>query len=168
MGSASSRGTLRDIRRYPQTLLFLLAYLLYNDGIQTVIALAAVYIEKELLLDTSVSISVILLVQVVAFAGALALGRLAGRWGAHRVILLSLVVWGAILVRGLFLPEAGDGGLRDRRGDRLRARWLAGALSSSLYSQLIPRAREAEYFAFYEISERGTSWLGHADLRPHL
>ena len=69
------------MRRYPQTLLFLLAYLLYNDGIQTVIALAAVYVEKELLLDTSVSIAVILLVQVVAFAGALLLGRLAGPVG---------------------------------------------------------------------------------------
>jgi UMF1 family MFS transporter len=153
-------GTLRDIRRYPQTLLFLLAYLLYNDGIQTVIALAAVYIEKELLLDTSVSIAVILLVQVVAFAGALALGRLAGRWGAQRVILASLVVWGVILVVAFFLPQ------EEPLGVYLIAAMIgfvlggSQALSRSLYSQLIPRAREAEYFAFYEISERGTSWLG--------
>jgi UMF1 family MFS transporter len=153
-------GTLRDIRRYPQTLLFLLAYLLYNDGIQTVIALAAVYIEKELLLDTSVSISVILLVQIVAFAGALALGRLAARWGAKRVILGALVVWGAILVVAFFLPEREQIGVY---GIAAVIGFVLGgsqALSRSLYSQLIPRNREAEYFAFYEISERGTSWLG--------
>ena len=159
-GFGQLRGTLRDIRRYPQTLLFLLAYLLYNDGIQTVIALAAVFIEKELLLDTSVSIAVILLVQVVAFAGALALGRLAGRWGAQRVILLSLLVWGAIVVLAFFLPE------KQPLGVYVIAAMIgfvlggSQALSRSLYSQLIPRAREAEYFAFYEISERGTSWLG--------
>jgi UMF1 family MFS transporter len=153
-------STLRDIRRYPQTLLFLLAYLLYNDGIQTVIALAAVYIEKELLLDTSVSISVILLVQVVAFAGALALGRLAARWGAQRVILTSLVVWGGILVLAYFLPQQQPLGVY---GIAAAIGFVLGgsqALSRSLYSQLIPRQREAEYFAFYEISERGTSWLG--------
>ncbi len=153
-------GTLRDIRRYPQTLLFLLAYLLYNDGIQTVIALAAVYIEKELLLDTSVSISVILLVQIVAFAGALALGRLAARWGAKRVILISLVVWGAILIVAFYLPQnqaIGVYGIAAVIGFVLGG---SQALSRSLFSQLIPRSREAEYFAFYEISERGTSWLG--------
>ncbi|MCZ3389310.1 MAG: MFS transporter [Actinomycetia bacterium] len=153
-------GTLRDIRRYPQTLLFLFAYLLYNDGIQTVIALAAVYIEKELLLDTSVSISVILLVQIVAFAGALALGRLAARWGAKRVILHSLVVWGAILVVAFYLPQSQAMGVY---GIAVAIGFVLGgsqALSRSLYSQLIPRSREAEYFAFYEISERGTSWLG--------
>jgi UMF1 family MFS transporter len=153
-------GTLRDLRRYPQTLLFLVAYLLYNDGIQTVIALAAVYIEKELLLDTSVSIAVILLVQVVAFVGALALGRLAGRFGARRVILASLVAWTGVLVVAYFLPD------RTPVAVYLLAAVIgfvlggSQALSRSLYSQLIPRSREAEYFAFYEISERGTSWLG--------
>jgi UMF1 family MFS transporter len=152
--------TLRDIRRYPQTLLFLVAFLLYNDGIQTVIALAAVYIEKELLLDTSVSIAVILLVQVVAFAGALALGRLAGRFGAQRVVLGSLVAWTGVLAAAYFLPE------RTPVAVYLIAAVIgfvlggSQALSRSLYSQLIPRSREAEYFAFYELSERGTSWLG--------
>lgn len=153
-------GTLRDLRRYPQTLLFLLGYLLYNDGIQTVIALAAVYIEKELLLDTTVSIAVILLVQVVAFVGALALGRLAGRYGAQRVILGSLVAWTGVVAVAFVLPAewpVGVFGLATVIGFVLGG---SQALSRSLYSQLIPRLREAEYFAFYEISERGTSWLG--------
>jgi UMF1 family MFS transporter len=154
--------TLSQMRRFPQTLLFLVAYLLYNDGIQTVIALAAVYIEKELLLDTGVSASVILLVQFVAFVGALALGRLAGRLGAQRVILLSLLVWTGVLVAAYFLPSGSPVplyGLAAVIGFVLGG---SQALSRSLYSQLIPRSQEAEYFSFYEISERGTSWLGTA------
>ena len=159
-GFRQLRGTLGDLRRYPQTLLFLLGYLLYNDGIQTVIALAAVYIEKELLLDTTVSIAVILLVQVVAFVGALALGRLAGRYGAQRVILGSLIAWTGVVAVAFVLPAewpVGVFGLATVIGFVLGG---SQALSRSLYSQLIPRLREAEYFAFYEISERGTSWLG--------
>lgn len=153
-------GTLRDVRRYPQTLLFLLGYLLYNDGIQTVIALAAVYIEKELLLDTTVSIAVILLVQVVAFVGALALGRLAGRFGAQRVILGSLVAWTGVVATAFVLPSEWPAGVFALAAVIGFVLGGSQALSRSLYSQLIPRMREAEYFAFYEISERGTSWLG--------
>lgn len=154
--------TLAQMRRFPKTLLFLLAYLVYNDGIQTVIATAGIYVEKELDLDTTVTVAVVLLVQVVAFAGALLLGRMAGRFGAKRVILGSLVAWTGILgfaylipagqAWPVFLLAAGIGLV------------LGGsqALSRSLFSQLIPRDREAEYFSFYEISERGTSWLGTA------
>jgi UMF1 family MFS transporter len=159
-GFRQLRSTLADVRQYPQTMLFLVAYLLYNDGIQTVIALAAVYIEKELLLDTSVSITVILLVQVVAFTGALGLGRLAGRLGAQRVVLLTLAVWTGVVVAACFLPS--NQPLLVYALAAVIGFVLGGsqALSRSLYSQLIPRSREAEYFAFYEISERGTSWLG--------
>ena len=159
-GFTQLRQTLRDLRRYPQTLRFLIAYLLYNDGIQTVIALAAVYIEKELLLDTSVSIAVILLVQVVAFLGALVLGRVAGRFGAHTVILGSLVVWAGVLVAAFGLPAESPVAVYVLGAVIGFVLGGSQALSRSLYSQLIPRSQEAEYFSFYEISERGTSWLG--------
>jgi MFS transporter, UMF1 family len=86
-------ATLRASRAYPQTLLFLAAYLLYNDGIQTVITLTAVYGEEELKVGTSTIISVTLMVQFVAFGGALLLGALARLFGAKRVVLASLVLW---------------------------------------------------------------------------
>ena len=70
-------ATLKDMRNYPMTLTFLLAYLFYNDGIQTVIASASVFGEKELGFETSVLIATILLVQFVAFFGALLFGKLA-------------------------------------------------------------------------------------------
>jgi UMF1 family MFS transporter len=152
--------TLRGARAYPQTLAFLVAYLVYNDGIQSVISLAAVYGVEELDLEQGTIISAILLVQFVAFLGALLLGMLARRFGAKRVILASLVMWTVTVSLAYFLA----------RGVAWQFFALAAliglvlggsqALSRSLFAQMIPRGREAEYFGLYEISERGTSWLG--------
>ncbi|MDQ4110005.1 MAG: MFS transporter, partial [Actinomycetota bacterium] len=85
--------TLREARAYPMTLTFLLGYLFYNDGIQTVIASASVYGEKELGFTTSVLIATILLVQFVAFFGALVFGRIARTVGSRRTIMGGLLVW---------------------------------------------------------------------------
>ncbi|MFD0214498.1 MFS transporter [Streptomyces hirsutus] len=153
-------ATLRDMRRHPLTLAFLLAYLVYNDGIQTVISQASVYGSKELGLGQSTLIVAVLLVQVLAVVGALALGRLARIHGAKRTILGSLVAWTVTLAAGYFLPAgepvwffvlaAGIGLV------------LGGsqALSRSLFSHLVPPGKEAEYFSAYELSDRGMSWLG--------
>ncbi|MDN5854036.1 MAG: MFS transporter, partial [Actinomycetia bacterium] len=152
-------ATLRGARAYPRTLLFLLAFLFYNDGIQTVIASASVYGEKELGFDTSFLIAAILLVQFIAFGGALLFGRLARRTGSKRMIVVGLVVWMAIVSFGYFLPERNTGlFLLLAVGIGLV---LGGtqALSRSFYSQLIPKGREAEYFALYQACERGTSWI---------
>ncbi|SEP88817.1 MFS transporter [Streptomyces radiopugnans] len=153
-------GTLRDLRRYPLTLMFLLAYLLYNDGVQTVITQASVFGAGELGMDQTTLIGAILLVQVLAVAGALLLGRLAVRYGAKRTILGSLVAWTATVGAGYVLPA----------GEPVWFFVLAAAigmvlggtqaLSRSLYAQLVPPGKEAEYFSLYEVSDRGTSWLG--------
>ncbi|MEU0854385.1 MFS transporter [Streptomyces griseofuscus] len=153
-------ATARDMRRHPLTLSFLLAYLIYNDGIQTVISQASVYGSQELGLGQSTLIVAVLLVQVLAVAGALAMGRLARTYGAQRTILGSLVAWTITLAAGYFLPAkapvyffllaAGIGMV------------LGGsqALSRSLFSHLVPPGKEAEYFSAYELSDRGMSWLG--------
>lgn len=86
-------ATVKDMRRHPLTLSFLLAYLVYNDGVQTVISQASVYGSEELGLDQSTLIVAVLLVQLLAVAGALAMGRLARTYGAKRTILGSLVAW---------------------------------------------------------------------------
>jgi UMF1 family MFS transporter len=159
-GFAQLLATLRHARDYPQTLLFLAAYLVYADGIQSAIALSSLYGTEELDLPEETLISAILLVQFVAFVGALVLGRLAARVGAKRVVLASLIAWACILSAAYFL-EAGASGqfyaLAAAIGFVLGG---SQALSRSLFSVMIPRGKEAEYFGLYEISERGTSWLG--------
>jgi hypothetical protein len=84
---------MRHLRGFPLTLAFLIAFLIYNDGIQTVTTVAAQYGDKQLHLSDTVLLVAILIVQFVAFAGAIWLGRLAGRFGSKRVVLGSLIVW---------------------------------------------------------------------------
>jgi UMF1 family MFS transporter len=152
--------TLRQIRAYPLTLFFLLAFLIYNDGIQTVISLASQYGTEELRLEQGTLIVTILLVQFLAFGGALLLGAVAGRIGAWKTVLLSLVLWAGVLMAAFRLP-AGEPTQFMLLGAAIGL-VLGGsqALSRSLFSQLIPTGREGEYYGFYEISDKGTSWLG--------
>lgn len=152
--------TLRGLKAYPLTLFFLVAYLAYNDGIQTVIALASVYGTEELKLPDDVLVPTILMVQFLAFAGALGMGALARRIGAWKTVLASLVLWTVVIGLAYLLPAGRalpfvllGGGIGIVLGG-------SQALSRSLFSQLIPAGREAEYFGLYEISDKGTSWLG--------
>ncbi|MFI8087060.1 MFS transporter [Streptomyces sp. NPDC086080] len=153
-------ATIRDMRRHPLTLAFLLAYLVYNDGIQTVISQASVYGSKELGLGQSTLIVAVLLVQVLAVAGALALGRLARRYGAKRTILGSLVAWTLTLTAGYFLPAGAPAWFFVLAAGIGLVLGGSQALSRSLFSHLVPPGKEAEYFSAYEVSDRGMSWLG--------
>jgi MFS transporter, UMF1 family len=152
--------TLAALRLAPMTLLFLAAYLLYNNGVQTVISQAAVFASEELeLLDSTIIIAV-LLVQFVAMAGAWLLGLLATRAGAKRVMVACLAVWTVVLADAFYLPAGAPGQFFLLAV--LIGLVLGGsqALSRSLFSHMTPAGREAEYFSLYEIAGRGTSWLG--------
>jgi len=153
--------TLRDTRRYPQTLLFLAAYMIYNDAIQTVLSVAGQFGSDGLKLPISQLTTAILMAQFVGVFGAVGFNRLAARVGAKPAIAASLAIWAAILIyiygfvysaAQFFVVTAGV------------AIVMGGsqALSRSLFAQLVPRGKEAEYFSIYEISDKGTSWLGPA------
>lgn len=152
--------TLKELfYKYPTTLRYLIAYLIYNDGIQTIITVSTIFASSELGLPTSTLVQVVLMIQFVAAGGAMLFNFLAGRIGAKKAIMVSLVIWAGLLIYAYgFLYTA-------------RQFWILGAvlalvlggsqaLSRSLFSQMIPQNRESEYFSLYEISERGTSWLG--------
>jgi UMF1 family MFS transporter len=153
-------ATVRDMRRHPLTLAFLLAYLVYNDGVQTVISQASVYGSEELGLGQSTLIGAVLLVQVLAVAGALTMGRLARVYGAKRTILGSLVAWTVTLAAGYFLPAGAPVWFFVLAAGIGLVLGGSQALSRSLFSHLVPPGKEAEYFSAYEMSDRGMSWLG--------
>ncbi|WP_347354107.1 MFS transporter [Intrasporangium sp.] len=152
--------TFRELRRYPQTMLFLLAYLFFNDGIQTVIGNSSLYGQEELGFSQTTVLAVFLLVQFVAFFGARSFGSAAARVGAWRTVLGGIVLWSVVVVAAFFVPA---GSLAIFVALAVLIGIVLGgtqALSRSLYSQLIPRGREAEFFGLYQAMERGTSWLG--------
>jgi MFS transporter, UMF1 family len=153
-------ATVRDMRGKPLTLAFLLAYLIYNDGIQTVISQASVYGSEELGLSQSTLIVAVLMVQVLAVAGALGMGRLARVYGARRTILGSLAAWTLTLAAGYFLPAGAPVYFFVLAAGIGLVLGGSQALSRSLFSHLVPPGKEAEYFSAYEMSDRGMSWLG--------
>ncbi|MEV4327481.1 MFS transporter [Microbispora rosea] len=160
-GSIRQLGrTIADLRRYPRTLLFLAAYLVYNDGVQTVISFSATYADQELGLSQTHQIGAILMVQFIAVGGALGIARLAVRFGTKRTVLASLVVWTIVVGVAYFLQK---GSAVQFYAIAFAIAIVMGgtqALSRSLYSLVIPPGREAEYFSLYQISDKGSAFLG--------
>jgi UMF1 family MFS transporter len=153
-------ATTRRLRLFPQLLLFLLAFLLYNDGVQTVISISAAYATETLGLETADVALAFLVVQVVAFGGALAFGWLSSKIGPKRAILVSLILWTGVSVLGYFLP-AGEflpfAGLAASVGLVLGG---TQALSRSLYASMIPEEASAEFFGFYSVFSKFASIWG--------
>ena len=149
--------TLRSLRAYPQALLFLAAFLLYNDAIQAVITLSGQFGSDYLKIPMAQLTLAILMVQFVAVAGAFGMNELAKRWTAKRTVEVALVAW-ILLMLGVFLVKTTA---HFFIAAALVAIIMGGsqALSRSLFSLMIPKGREAEYFSLYEISDKGTSWL---------
>ncbi|MEW6242457.1 MAG: MFS transporter [Chloroflexota bacterium] len=159
--------TFREVKHFPETLKYLLAYFLYNDGIQTVIAVSSTFAAAPLVrggleLPQDTLIAVILMIQFMAFFGALFWGKLAKWIGAKQSIVVSLVIWSGVVIYAY-------GGLQGE--GRVTQFFILGAfialvmggsqaISRSLFAQMIPAGKEAEFYSFYEVSERGTSWTG--------
>jgi UMF1 family MFS transporter len=159
IGLKQLRQTLAKIHTHPHALLFLIAYLIYNDGIQTVIALASVFGQEELGLSMTTLTTVILMVQFVGIPGNFLFNYVARAITAKRAIIVSLLIWCATLFYAYaFLKTTLDFYLMAAA----IAIVLGGsqALSRSVFSLMIPKGQESEYFGLYEISDKGTSWLG--------
>lgn len=150
--------TVRKIRYFKELLKFLVSFLIYNDGIQTVIVMAAIYGKEELHLGVSTLIGCLLMVQIIGFPSSLFMGRLAQRIGEKRTIYICLVVYCLIVIYGYFITKPAEF-------------WVLGflvglvqggsqAISRSLYSSLVPVRNTAEFFGFFAVANRFASIFG--------
>jgi UMF1 family MFS transporter len=165
IGFTELARTFRELARLHYTLKYLIGYLFFNDGIQTVISMASVFMAQELFIarglqtDQSFLLAIFLMVQFVAVFGALLFEAIANAIGTKNAILISLVLWAGVVIYGYgFLHTTNQAWIMGA----VIAIVLGGsqALSRSLFSRMIPAGREASFFGIYEVSERGTSWLG--------
>lgn len=149
--------TLRELRRYRQALLMLGAFLLYNDGIQTIIKMATAY-GAEIGIGSRDLIAAILIVQFVGIPCAFLFGAVADRLGAKRSIFVGLLVYVAISILGYFMRTA----LHFYILAFLTGTVQGGtqALSRSLFASLIPAHRSGEFFGFYSVFEKFASIFG--------
>lgn len=150
-------ATFRHLRRYRQALLLLVAFLLYNDGIGTIIRMAAIY-GTELGLARGTLIGAILLVQILGVPAAFAFAGIAGRLGAKRAILAGLGIYVAVAVLAYFTrTEAHFWTLAVLVG---LVQGGTQALSRSLFASLVPRRMSGEFFGFFSVSEKVAGILG--------
>lgn len=155
-------ATVKELKRLPLTARYLLGYLIYNDGIQTVIVASSTFLEQELFPgqgNPTFLLEIFLMVQFVAVAGALLFERLAYLIKTKNAIIVSLVIWsGIVIYANRFLHTVTEAWVMAG----VIAIVLGGsqALSRSLFARMIPAGKEASFFGLYEVSERGTSWMG--------
>lgn len=153
------RHTLRHMRGFPNTLKFLLAYLLYNDAIQTVFVVSAQFGKFELQLADSELVITILIAQVVGIFGAIGFNRLAQLLTARNAVMVALVIWTGVLIYAYgFVHTVTEFYIMGAAAGAVMGG--SQALSRSIFAQLVPKGKEAEYFSLYEIGDKGTSWLG--------
>jgi len=164
-GFSELKDTFIELFRLKSTLRFLIAYLLYNDGIQTVIAMSSIFLSQELFVakgletDRWFLLTAFAIAQIVAFFGALIFERIAHFTSTKTAILVSLAIWCGIVIYGYAVLSS----LTEAYVMSGAIGFVLGgsqALSRSLFSQMIPAGRESAFFGIYAISERGTSWLG--------
>jgi MFS transporter, UMF1 family len=161
-GFSELGATFKELRRLPLTARYLLGYLIYNDGIQTVIVASSTFLEQELFPGEGNPVfllEIFLMVQFVAVAGALLFERLAYLIKTKNAIIVSLVIWcGIVIYANRFLHTVTEAWILAA----VIAIVLGGsqALSRSLFARMIPAGKESSFFGLYEVSERGTSWMG--------
>ena len=149
IGIRRTLKTARRVGRFRHLLLFLIAFMLYNDGIQTVIAMATMYGADELGLSATVLMVTLLVIQAVAMVGALLFSRIADGLGTKRTVMLTLALWSGVVVYAYFIQGATEffvlGGIVGLV--------LGGsqALSRSFYGSIIPTDASAEFFGFYTV-----------------
>jgi UMF1 family MFS transporter len=149
--------TFHELRRYKQAFLLLTAFLIYTDGIQTIIRMATIY-GTSLKIDESAMILALLITQFTGVPFAFLFGHIASRVGAKPAVFAGLAVYAAITVLGYFMTTATHFFML-----AILVGMVQGgtqALSRSLFASMIPRHKSSEFFAFFGVFERYAGILG--------
>lgn len=158
LGIHRTLATAKKVKRFKNLTLFLIAYVIYNDGIHTVTSMATIYGSEELQLSTTTLMVTLLLVQIVAIGGALLFSRIANRIGAKRAVMFALVLWSSVVTYGYFIHTATEFFVLGMVVGIV----LGGtqALSRSLYGAMIPETASAEFYGFYSVFSKFSSIWG--------
>lgn len=158
LGISRTFATAKKVGNFKHLLLFVIAYMVYNDGAHTVTSMATIYGSEELGLSATSLMVTLLLVQVVAIGGALIFGKLATHIGAKRAVMVSLVLWTGVVIYGYFIQTATEffvlgmvvgvvlGGIQ--------------ALSRSFYGAMIPENASAEFYGFFSVFSKFSAIWG--------
>jgi len=157
-GFRELHATIGQLRRRPHLLLFLSAYMIYNDGVQTVIKMAAIFGKEELGLTTGTLLGTFLMVQLVGIGGALGMSRVGTRLGVKRTVLWALAVWLMLTLFAYRMHTAAE-------------YWIMGlvvglilggtqALSRSFYARLITREQSAQFFGLFSVFSKFSAVWG--------
>ncbi len=160
IGFKRTFATAAKLTKFPQLLLFVVAYMLYTDGVQTTINVSAAYGADTLELSTTDIALTFLIVQFVAFGGALFFGWLSSRINIKRAIQINLVVW--ILVAGAAYQLPAGEAIWFQAIGVVIGLVLGGiqALSRSLYGSMIPEEASAEFYGFYSVFSKFSAIWG--------
>jgi len=150
--------TTKHVRRFRHLVLFLIAYMLYNDAIQTVLDMATIYGAEELKLSATPLLVTLLIIQLVAAVGAFIFGSFAALVGTKRAVMTTLALWSLIVVYGYFITTTNQ---------FFAAGVMVGivmggsqALSRSFYGSMIPKEASAEFYGFYTVFSKFSAIWG--------
>lgn len=148
----------RDLRSHRDLFRFLLAFLFYNDGVQTIIVISAIFAREELGLSQLSILACFLMIQFLALPGTLLCGRLAEKIGAKRMVFITIAIFLSVIAWAVFMQQAWEF-------------WALGvvvalvlgsiqALSRSLFGRMVPAGKNAEFFGFFAISNKFAAICG--------
>jgi UMF1 family MFS transporter len=158
IGVSRTWRTLKRVRRFRHLVLFLVAFLLYNDGIQTVINMATIYGTEELKFTPTVLMLTLLIIQGIATLGALLFGRVAMWIGTKRAVMVTLGLWSGVVVYAYFIETATEYFLLGAVVGIVMGG--SQALSRSFYGSMIPEQASAEFYGFYTVFSKFSAIWG--------
>ena len=162
IGFTKLRNTLRQIRHFRELTKFLISFLIYNDGIQTVIVMASIFGDQVLGMKDNELITYFLMIQGTAFVGAIILGYVADWLGNKKTILVSLLVWSFVVIWAFRLGLIWDAKTEYWILGVLAGMVLGGsqAASRALLGTFTPRENSAEFFGFFAVAGKFASIFG--------